>query len=120
MPILVLSAGRDQILLKTRDDILVTLGCIVTPVSNSADFVSEFFGGDYDMLVLCHSVPAEERKRILRLVKNYRPSLHTILIANMNDGYLPKDLPEFGVRIDSDPEDLVKAVASAFPPSYPA
>ena len=115
MAILVLSAGRDAVLLKTRDEVLSSLGCIVTPVTSSADLVNQFFDGDHDMVVLCHSIPSDERKRILRMIRVYRPSLRTLLIANLNDGYGPLDIPEFGIRIPPEPEALVKAVQSIFP-----
>ena len=116
MSVLVLSAGRDAVLLKTRNEVLLRIGCIVTPVGSSSDLVNQFFDGDYDLIVLCHSIPPEERHKILRLVKYYRPSMHAILVtdfaeATSDDGHGL----QFGERVLSDPEALVGAVNRSFP-----
>lgn len=116
MPLSLLSAGRDPILVKTRNQVLASLGCSVTPALTSAELVNRFFDGDYDLLVLCHTIPPEERRKVLRMVKVYRPSMHVVVVGDLLDDSFA-DVPlHLEVRnVAHTPEALVEAVRSVFP-----
>jgi hypothetical protein len=79
----ILSAGRDRPLLYTRNRVLEEAGYSVTPATTSAETVERFFTGDFDLVVLCHSIPIEERERIAMLVHNHSPSTPVIVLADM-------------------------------------
>jgi DNA-binding response OmpR family regulator len=79
----ILSAGRDRPLLYTRNRVLEEAGYSVTPATTSAETVERFFTGDFDIVVLCHSIPIEERERIAMLVHNHSPSTPVIVLADM-------------------------------------
>jgi len=57
----ILSAGRDRPLLFTRNRVLEEAGYNVTAATTSAETVERFFTGDFDLVILCHSIPIEER-----------------------------------------------------------
>jgi CheY-like chemotaxis protein len=82
MTVLVLSAGRDPLLLRTRKEVLESLGCTVVSAASRTDLVNEFFSRDFDMIVLCHSIPPDERRRLLDLVKHYRPTTPVLLVSD--------------------------------------
>ena len=115
MGILVLSAGRDPILLQTRNEILASIGCSVDPASSGPELINRFFDGDHDLLVLCHSIPREERRKVLRMVKTYRPSMHAVVVG---DSVEAEDIPfHLEVRsVSAEPEALIAAVRSYFRP----
>ena len=118
MAVTVLSAGRDATLLKTRNEILSSSGCIVTSALSTSDLVNLFFDGDFDLLVICHTIPLEERHRLLRLARFYRPSLMVFLVNDHEafqavDAKVQRQANE--MRIPPTPEALVTAVQSAFP-----
>ncbi|HUS19535.1 MAG TPA: hypothetical protein VMZ25_07780 [Terriglobales bacterium] len=115
MSISVLSAGRDLSLLTKRSEVLSQLGCSVTPVVNSADLVNTFFDGDYDLIVICSSIPPDERRKILMLVKHYRPTMHAILVSDFADQSSAYELPSLGVRVAPEPTALIHAVSRSFP-----
>lgn len=115
MAITVLSASRDTNLLKTRNEALSRNGCVVTSALSSSDLVNRFFEGDYDLMVVCHTIPVEERQRLLRLAKHYRPSLVVIMVNDHAAFHHPVDLKIKELRIPPNPEALVSAVNSVFP-----
>jgi hypothetical protein len=63
----VLTYGRDEVLLKTRQALLATVG-IKTDLSLNADeFLHCITSSErgYDLFILCHTVPPEDRKVIV-------------------------------------------------------
>jgi hypothetical protein len=117
MAVTVLSAARDPLLLRMRNEVLARAGCDVTPADSSAQLVNRFFDGDHDAIVLCHSIPPEEIRKVLRMVKTYRPSMCAILVSPLAADPLVQDIPVFlDVRsVSCEPEALIRALADAFP-----
>lgn len=114
MGILVLSAGRDPILLHTRNEVLASIGCSVDKATSGPELIDRFFDGDYDLLVLCHSIPREERRKVLRMIKTYRPSMPAVVVG---DRVEVEDIPfQLDVRsVSAEPVALIAAVRSYFP-----
>ncbi|PYP84417.1 MAG: hypothetical protein DMG65_22500 [Candidatus Angelobacter sp. Gp1-AA117] len=83
MPIVILSAGRDSYLSKKRDQALVTAGYKVVSATNSPEIINKLFNGDFDAVVLCNSIPNDERKRLANIIKSYSPSTPVIVLAEM-------------------------------------
>jgi len=105
----ILSAGRDRPLLFTRNRVLEEAGYIVTPAITPAEITEVFFRGDFDAVILCHSIPQEERERIARIVRMHSPSTPVIVLAD-----LPTRKYEFGdMTIESDAASLLRSVPEA-------
>ena len=105
----ILSAGRDRLLLFTRNRVLEEAGYSITPATTATETVERFFAGDFDLIVLCHSIPLEERERIATLVRMHSPSTPVIVLAD-----LPTRKYEFGdMTIDSDATSLLRALPEA-------
>src|SRR4051812_49841514 len=105
----ILSAGRDRPLLFTRNRVLEEAGYSVTPATTAAETVERFFAGDFDLVILCHSIPLEERERIAKLVRMHSPSTPVIVLAD-----LPTRRFEFGdLTVNSDADSLLEALPKA-------
>src|SRR3954471_7317958 len=105
----ILSAGRDRPLLYTRNRVLEEAGYSVTPATTSAETVERFFTGDFDLVVLCHSIPIEERERIAMLVHNHSPSTPVIVLADMASRRY-----SFGdITVESDAGSLLESLPAA-------
>ena len=105
----ILSAGRDRPLLFTRNRVLEEAGYILTATTTAADTVEKFFSGDFDLVILCHSIPLEERERIAQLVRMHSPSTPVIVLAD-----LPTRRYNFGdLTVDSDADSLLHSVPLA-------
>jgi CheY-like chemotaxis protein len=81
MSCLILSAGRDPELLKSRNIALSALGYKVAAASDSVEIVDRLLNGDFDLVLLCHSIPDEDRLRITRIVARYTPSTPVVLVS---------------------------------------
>jgi hypothetical protein len=113
--VLALSAGRDPILLGTRNELLKSIGCIVVSASSSADLVNEFFGRDFDVIVLCHTIPPEERRKVLLMIRHYRESTPTMIVSGEYDSDYKGSMPRCGKVVPPEPHELVSAIRGSFP-----
>jgi DNA-binding response OmpR family regulator len=105
----ILSAGRDRPLLTTRNRVLEEAGYLVTSTSTAAATVENFFDGDFDLVVLCHSIPLEERERVATLVRMHSPSTPVIALAD-----LPTRRFNIGdLTVDSDANSLLESIPVA-------
>jgi len=69
IPFLILSAGRDPDLLKPRNAALVAQGYRVAAASDSSEVVDKLLNGDFDLVLLCHTMPEEDRRRLVRIIR---------------------------------------------------
>ena len=105
----ILSAGRDRPLLFTRNRVLEEGGYSVTSTFTAADTVENFFAGDFDVVILCHSIPLEERERIAQLVRMHSPSTPVVVLADQ-----PTRRYDFGdLTVESDATSLLQAIPQA-------
>ena len=65
---LILSAGRDFDLLKKRNDALAEAGYIVVSAGGSYEAIERLLNGNFDLVLLCHSLAPEERRRLAGIV----------------------------------------------------
>jgi DNA-binding NtrC family response regulator len=80
MPLnLVLSIGLDSSLLETRNMVLHSAGYIVESASSVKEAVHRFLAGDFDLVILCHTISTRERDRLACLIR--ASGSHTPLIS---------------------------------------
>jgi DNA-binding response OmpR family regulator len=60
----ILSVGRDFALLETRDAILRASGYIVESEPSVKQAINRFRAGDYDLVLLCHSIASQDRDHL--------------------------------------------------------
>src|SRR5205085_9344042 len=83
MPIVILSAGRDHQLSRKRDQALIAAGYNVVSANNSPEIINKLFNGDFDAVILCNTIPNEERRRLASIIKSYSPSTPVVVISEM-------------------------------------
>ena len=70
MPLtMVLAVGLDPSLLETRSLVLQSAGYIVESALSVKEAVDRFQSGDFDLVLLCHSVPRKDRDRVTSLIR---------------------------------------------------
>ena len=67
----VLAVGRDPVLLETRSQVLQAAGYTVIPERSLKKAVARFREEDFDLVLLCHSIPAQDRERLTRLLREH-------------------------------------------------
>jgi len=80
-----LSVGRDLRLLPLRNQILRSAGYAVHSQTDSRYAVRMFIDGDFDLVVLCHSIPVKERNAIIAAIKAEKPTTLVIVIKAYED-----------------------------------
>jgi len=97
--------GTDVILLSTRTQVLRLAGFMVVPVSGLAEAKELRRAGDFDLVLMCHSVPAELRRSMVDFVRLHRPSVPVVLIA---PAYESEDSVD--AIINTEPDKLIIAL----------
>jgi CheY-like chemotaxis protein len=115
MPYLILSAGRDAELLKQRNAALAAEGYHVASASGSYEIVEKMLNGDFDLVLLCHSIPNGDRRRLTGIINSYTPSTPVILVSD-------DEQPQFDPiprAVNCAPEQIMSTVRnSLYPRSF--
>lgn len=106
---LLLTIGRDVTLLSTRTAILRQAGYIVQPVSSLREAVAQFAEGEFDIVLVCHSVPAKDRESLTSFVRARSPLTQLLQIATLD---FETDTGA-DATVSANPEALLEGVAAA-------
>jgi CheY-like chemotaxis protein len=66
---LVLSVGLDPLSLYTREQVLRSSGYIVISVMSIKEAFHRFRNGDFDLMILCRTLPPKDRERLICLIR---------------------------------------------------
>lgn len=83
----ILSIGHDPELLSIRNLLLRSAGYIVQSASSIERAINSFREGDFDLVVMCHSLSEEERVRLTRYIREDGSSVPIIGVAAGSAGY---------------------------------
>lgn len=106
--IVVLSVSTDPPLLKTRSLLLRNAGYTVVEQLSVKAAASDFLSGDFDAVLLCHSIAEEQRAGLIGLVRGRSPSTRIVLISDR----LGESDPRVDATAESDPEALLENLAT--------
>jgi DNA-binding response OmpR family regulator len=110
MPFVILSAGRDAQLAKKRSLSLTSAGYEVVTVTTASDVINRLFSGDFDAVILCNSLPDQERRKLAGIVKSYSPSTPVIIVADSVGAQY-----DYGTQTaNGAAADLIAAIGNAF------
>ena len=86
----VLSVGRDPLLMRTRTVLLLEAGYSVMPSFTSRDAFQIFSSREIDLVILCHTIPQEEKSKLIASMKkrNKRTPIVCIHVDGETDGKL--------------------------------
>lgn len=107
----ILNVGYDPTLLDTRCMLLRAVGYIVEPASSIEEAIHRFRSGDFDLVVLCHSVREEDRDRLIGWIRDSGSSTPVITVATGAGEFLHDGA---GHRtVGSDPGRLLRGISEA-------
>lgn len=108
MPVaLILVVGQDQLILETRCAILRSAGYTVRSASSIRESIDLFHAGDFDLIVLCHSVCAEDRDRITLVIRSNGSRIPILTVASASTDFR-EGLADG--TLSSRPQDLIKGL----------
>ncbi|HEX4663303.1 MAG TPA: hypothetical protein VH196_02860 [Terriglobales bacterium] len=102
--IVTLSVGRDPLLLQTRGQVLRSDGYTVSSTLLVDQALQQFVAGDFDIVILCHSIPFREREKLAEAIHSRSPNTPVVVVAA---GYGGKDRAADAV-IDNEPATLLQ------------
>ena len=102
----VLSIGSDRTLLRVRDQVLSAAGYVVRERLPSQ--VNAATDEQFDIIILCHSIPQDERRRI---VHHLRSQKHNVPILLVQAGWDDGELADASVHGLDGPAALLRCVA---------
>jgi DNA-binding NarL/FixJ family response regulator len=83
MPItVVLAVGLDSSLLRTQGSVWKSAGYIVSLAGSIREAIDRFRAGDFDLVLLGDSIPAENRERLTFLIRAFGSHVPVVSIAN--------------------------------------
>lgn len=106
---LVLSIGLDAELLSTRNLVLRSAGYTVVAALSLKEAIDRFQEGDFDLVLLCHSIPTKEKDRLTSWI---RASGSRIPVVSVSASPGQRD-PFMDATVESDPNSLLKGMREA-------
>ena len=106
---LILSVGRDPALMHTRNTVLASAGYSVLQSFTTRDAFQTFMSRDIDLVILCHTIPEDERGKLIASMK--QRSKRTPLIKINANGETDNKLVDGYVHSLDGPQALLNCVA---------
>lgn len=78
----VLAVGLDPAQLAVQESPWSTAGLIIVPVWSIRDAIEHFKAGDFDLVLLGHSLSAESRERLTFLIRNLGARTPVVCLGN--------------------------------------
>ncbi len=104
---LVLSIGLDAELLSTRNFVLQSAGYIVVSAYSMKEAVDRFRGGDFDLVLLCHSIPTKERNDLICWIRAFGSRIPLVFVSGrpcQRDDYAD-------ATVESDPNCILVGIS---------
>jgi DNA-binding response OmpR family regulator len=98
----ILAVGQDPVLLKTRSQILRTEGFAVVLIFSLSQAIGYLLEGDFDLILLCHSIPVQIRERLVQRIREHThtPIVTVAAYSGEHDSFVD-------ATIENDPESLI-------------
>ncbi|HKF23647.1 MAG TPA: hypothetical protein VKE93_18880 [Candidatus Angelobacter sp.] len=110
MRFMILSVGRDPLLLKTRRAALAAAGYAVESVTSLTSAIEKILEGDLDLILLCNSLREKERLRLVHICRIRIPSIPILVVSEHGAASSAS-----GVALTPPQQIVAEAVAEALP-----
>ena len=108
---LILAVGSDPEVLESRAAVLRSVGYFVDTANRLTEACNHFRNGDYDAVLLCHSIPASDRDHLAAAIRASGSRVPILLVSPAGE---PSGLAD--ATIHSHPEKLLKGIEMALVP----
>jgi DNA-binding response OmpR family regulator len=108
----ILSVSYDSTLLRTRQMVLESRGYEVVSAHGFTDAVEKCKSGKYDLLIIGHSIPHNDKRAIIRELNAHCPA-PVLALMRATEGHLA----EATASVEPNPEQVLAAVESLLSPA---
>ena len=102
----VLMVGHDRVLAVTRSQVLRSAGYIVVTAFTPRQAIDEFVRGDFDLVLLCHSIAGDAREQLVTALREHTSRTPIVSVASFDghfDGFAD-------ATVENDPHLLVNTL----------
>ena len=99
----ILSVGRDPQSLGARSLVMQSAGYIVVSAYSVKEAIDRFQEGDFDLILMCQSLPPEEKDRLSRWIRAAGSGIPVVSVS----GDVCEESVVDGVTVGSDPRTLL-------------
>ena len=85
-PTVVLSVGVDYSVLARQRPVWQSAGCYVTSAGSIREAIVQLRDGDFDLILLGHSIPIESRERLTFLIRASRSQIPVVCVTDSPGG----------------------------------
>lgn len=68
-------------ILSTRCQILQSAGYAIQAASSISEAIALFHGADFDLVLVCHSIPQQDRDRLMHMIRSSRSQIRIYTVA---------------------------------------
>ena len=101
-----LAVGLDSSLLESQRSVWQTAGYHITSADSIREGIAQFHEGDFDLVLLSHSIPSESRERLAYLIRASGSRIPVICVSESSSG--SDSLADATIR--SGPENLLQGI----------
>jgi len=105
---MILAVGNDSVVLATRTAVLRTAGYLVDTVESASEAIARFHNGDFDLVLICHSVPTGERDWLTRVIRSTGSRTPILVVSPFSDARGLAD-----EVISNHPQKMLESIESA-------
>jgi DNA-binding response OmpR family regulator len=80
--IVVLAVGQDRLLLETRSQVLRSAGYSVVSTLSIDQALKQFRAGDFDIVILCHSISLHDRELLTNAMRAHRAKTPVVVVTS--------------------------------------
>ncbi|HKR26208.1 MAG TPA: hypothetical protein VJS11_02095 [Acidobacteriaceae bacterium] len=102
----VFQIGEDRLLLETRRRVLESIGLTVVTANSAAETLQRIPQLRFDLAILCHSVPAHERRGLAAALRSVNPAAPILLVGRGSSGQVKDGDADIDAIVDPSPERL--------------
>jgi len=102
----VLMVGHDRVLAVTRSQVLRSAGYIVVTAFTPRQAIDEFVRGDFDLVLLCHSIAGDAREQLVTALREHTSRTPIVSVASFDghfDGFSD-------ATVENDPHSLINSL----------
>lgn len=106
----ILAVGHDPLIASTRSSVLRGAGYAVESATSAEQAIDRFRSQDFDLVILCHTIPLEERRCLARLIRASRSFVPVLYVQPLVE---PSTDGLADAIIGSHPNELLSGVEEA-------
>jgi DNA-binding response OmpR family regulator len=104
--IVVLAVGQDRLLLETRSQVLRSAGYSVVSALSIDQALKHFRAGDFDIVILCHSISLHDRELLTNAIRAHRAKTRVVVVTS---GFNAMD-PFADAIVENEPAILLQEI----------